>query len=111
MNNEEKIIELLEEILIWTKYDYSDIKLKMQKHLDTDDKKIAYQLSNGERSRRDISTFVSVSHSSIYRWWNEWFELGLVEQTEKYGGGRYKRLISLTRMGIPVPEIPEGAEL
>lgn len=104
--SQDRTTELLEEILLWTKYDFSETKQKMLENLDTDDKKITYQLSNGEKSSRDLSSFVSVSHSTIFRWWKEWFELGLVEQTEKYGGGRYKRLISLTRMGIPVPEIP-----
>jgi len=101
----EKSNELLEEILLWTKYDYLATKQKMIEHLDTDDKKIAYQKSNGERSSRDIAKLVSVSYKTIQKWWKKWFDLGLMEQTEKYGGSRYKQLISLTKMGIPIPDI------
>ena len=100
----DKTIELLEEILLWTKYDYTETKQKLIEHLDTDDKKIAYQLSNGENSSRNISKQVSVSHTTIHDWWNAWFNLGIMEQTEKYGGSRFKRLISLTIMGINLPE-------
>lgn len=105
--SKDRTIELLEEILLWTKYDYSEIKQKMIEYLDTDDKKIAYQLSDGENSTYDIEKKVSVTAMTVSNWWNRWFEAGIVEQTEKYGGGRYKRLISLTKMGIPIPEIPE----
>ena len=104
--SQERITELLEEILLWTKYDYSDTKEKMLQHLDTDDKKIAYELSDGENSTYDIQKYVSVSQRTISSWWRNWFELGLMEQTEKLGkGGRHKRLISLIKMRIPFPEI------
>lgn len=108
--SKDRIAELLEEILLWTKYDYSATKQKMIEHLDTVDKKIAYQLSDGEKSTRDIAKLISASQKSVSNWWQKWFELELMEQTEKYGRGRYNRLISLTRMGIPVPEISEGVE-
>ena len=106
LDKEDNIVELLEEILLWTKYDFLEIKQKMIEHLDTDDKKIVYQLSDGKRSSYDIAEFITASRRSISNWWQRWFELGLVKQTEKYEG-RYKRLVSLTEMGIPIPEIPE----
>jgi len=103
----DKTIELLEEILLWTKYDYTETKQTLIEQLDTDDKKIAYQLSDGEKSTHDIAKLITASQKSVSRWWQKWFELELMEQTEKYGGGRYKRLISLIKMGIPIPENPE----
>jgi len=103
MGKDERIIKLLEEILIWMKYDYHATKEKMLEILDTDDKKIVYELSDGERSRRDLTKYVSVSGKTISNWWNDWFDSGLVVQTEKYEGGRYKRLCSLTKMGIRIP--------
>ena len=105
MLSKDRTIELLEEILLWTKYDYSETKQKMIEHLDTDEKKIAYQLSDGEKSTRDISKKAGVHFTTIADWWRSWFKLELMEQTEKYGGSRYKRFISLTKMGIPIPEI------
>jgi len=108
MSQDDKIIELLEEILLWTKYDYAVTKQKMLEHLDNDDKKIAYQSSTGENSTHDIANKVSVSAMTISNWWNKWFELGLMEQTDKFGRKRYKRLISLTKMGIKIPVFEEG---
>jgi len=110
MSQDDKIIELLEEILLWTKYDYAVTKQKMIEHLDNDDKKIAYQLSDGEKSTYDVAKLITASQSSVSNWWQKWFELELVEQTEMYGGGRYKRLISLTKMGILIPEIPDEVQ-
>jgi len=107
MSKEDKMIGLLEEILLWTKYDFEETKQKMIQELDTDDKKIAYQLSDGENSSRDIANKVNVTHKTIQNWWNNWFEAGLVEQTEKYGGGRYKKFCSLTKMGILIPNFEE----
>ena len=105
MSNNEIIIELLEEILLWTKYDYAETKRKMLVHLNTDEKKIAYQLSDGEKSTRYISKKAGVHFSTIADWWKSWFKLELMEQTEKYSGSRYKKLASLLIMGIPVPEV------
>ena len=102
--SKDRNLELLEEILLWTKYDYSTTKQKMLQHLDTDDKIISYQLSDGENSTYDIEKKVSVTAMTISNWWGRWFQEGLVEQTEKYVGLRYKRLISLTKLGIKVPE-------
>ena len=79
----------------------------MLDNLDTDEKKIAYQLSDGDRSTRNISKQADVHFSTIAKWWNTWYKLDIMEQTEKYRGSRFKRLISLTKMGIPIPEIPE----
>ena len=106
-----KIVELPEEILLWTKYDYKETKRKLLELLNTDEKKIAYQLSDGERSSREIAKVVSVSHMAIQQWWSKWFELDLIEQAEKHGRGRYKRLISLTKMGISIPETPDEARM
>lgn len=78
--------------------------------LDNDDKIIAYELSNGERSTRDIEEHVNVSFNTVSRWWNKWFEEGLMEQTAKYGGSRYKRLCSLTKLGIKIPETLEDED-
>ena len=105
MNMDEERIRSLEEILLWTKYDYTETKRKMLEHLNTDEKKIAYQLSDGERSTRDISKKAGVHFSTIADWWKSWFKLELMVQTEKYRGSRYKKLASLIIMGIPFPEI------
>ena len=103
MAKEDTIIELLEEILLWMKYDFLNTKKRLISSLDSEDKIIAYELSTGENSTYDIAERVSVSATTVSNWWNKWFDDGLMEQTEKYSGSRYKRLCSLTKMGIKIP--------
>ena len=108
MSEKDKVVELLEEILLWMKYDYLETKKKLLNTLDSEGKIIAYELSDGERSVRDISKYAGVHFTTISDWWNKWFEDGLMLQTEKYGGSRYKRLCSLTKLGIKILDIEEG---
>ena len=110
MTEQNRTIELLEEILLWTKYDFLEMKQLMIDELDTDEKRIAYQLSDGENSTAQIASVIPVSQMTISNWWRNWLELGIVKQTEKYGGRRRKRLISLAEMGIPYPDLPEIRE-
>ena len=105
MNKEDTIIELLNEILLWMKYDYLDTKNRLKLNLDSEEKIIAYELSTGENSTYDISKKISVSATTVSNWWSKWFDEGIMEQTEKYGGNRYKKLCSLTKFGIKIPEI------
>lgn len=104
MSEKDNIVEQLEEILLWMKYDYLETRKKLREILDTPDKILVYELSNGDRSTREIAKYVSVTFRTIAQWWNRWFDAGLMAQTEKYGGSRYKRLCSLTKMGIKIPE-------
>jgi len=103
-----RAIELLEEILLWMKYDYLETKKKLLEILDTDEKKTAYELSDGINSGRSIAREIGVGNKTIGNWWKKWFEAGLIEQTEKYRGGQYKKLCSLTKMGIKLSEKEEG---
>jgi hypothetical protein len=56
----------------------------------------AYELSNGERSTRDIGRLVRVDQKSISRWWREWETKGLVEKTGKKG--QFKARYSLLEL-------------
>jgi hypothetical protein len=45
----------------------------------------AYELSNGERSTRDIGRLVNSDQKTISNWWREWESKGLVEKAGKRG--------------------------
>ena len=62
--------------------------------LKEEEKKI-YELSNGQRSTREIEKLVNASRSKIASLWKKWYKIGIVESSDKYGGTRMKRL-SLT---------------
>ncbi len=45
----------------------------------------AYELSNGERSTRDIGKLVRLDQKGISIWWREWEKEGLAEKVGKKG--------------------------
>jgi predicted transcriptional regulator len=56
----------------------------------------AYELSNGERSTRDIGRLVNSDQKSISNWWREWETKGLVEKVGKKG--QFKARYSLLEL-------------
>ena len=109
MNDEKlnRIIELLEEILKWTKFEGNQrVKEILLDELDTDTKKIVYELSDG-RSSPEIAKVVDVTDKTIREWWKKWTNIGIMETHPKYKV-RSRKVFSLEDFGIKVPEINKG---
>lgn len=108
--NEEKldrIIELLEEILKWTRFEGNQrVKEVLLHELDTDAKKIVYELSDG-RSSPEIAKVVDFIDETIRNWWKKWAKRGLTEVHPDYKL-RFRKIFSLGDFGIEVPEIENG---
>lgn len=71
--------------------------------------KIVYELSDGERSTREIAGAVKglgkgISHATVSNMWRRWAIMGLVEPSEKYRG-RYAKVFPLQFLGIETPKI------
>lgn len=111
MVNKDKTTELLEEILKWTKFNAMQLKTVLLEKLDTDEKKLIYENSNGDRSSRDIAKLANVSYKTVQNYWKSWSEMGILEATEKYRGGRFKKLCSLVELGIAIPKSSSSSEL
>jgi hypothetical protein len=56
----------------------------------------AYELSNGERSTREIGRIVNIDQKSISTWWREWEMKGLAEKVGKRG--QFKARYSLLEL-------------
>ena len=97
-----RIEQLLKEHLKWTKF-ASQFQLKkvLESALKEEEKKI-YELSNGQRSTRDIEKLTSASRGKIAALWKKWYKMGIVESLDKYNGTRVKRLSSLSDLGIAI---------
>jgi transcription initiation factor TFIIIB Brf1 subunit/transcription initiation factor TFIIB len=113
--NEEKadrIIELLEEILKWTRLEgLQKAKVALTELLKTESERLAYEYSDG-RTSREVAVVVGVSHATIANYWKKWARYGIVTERSSRGGGtRYKRLFSLSDFGIDVPRITEQAAI
>jgi len=87
-------------ILKWIKYSNFQVLRKTIENF-SDKEKMAYELTDGERSRRDIAKELGISDSTIQAWWDKWFRLGIVEPSETRKG-RPRRMFSLDELGIQV---------
>lgn len=104
-----KLIELLSEILKWTKF-IGKQKLKeiLVNVLKEDIDMVIYELSDG-KSLREIERICkangySISIFTINGYWDKWAVLGIVEPSKRYKG-RYERIVSLKDVGLDVPKI------
>ena len=99
-------IELLQELVKWTKFQaWGKVKDVLFSVLDDDEKKKIYNLSNGELSSRIIAEKVSTSRSTIIKYWNSWAKLNIVEPISVQRGNRYKKMFNLEDFGITIPKI------
>jgi hypothetical protein len=100
-----KIIQLLEEILKWTRLEgIQKAKSTLETLLTNDVEKLVYQNSDG-RTSREIANVAGTSHPTVIRYWRKWSTFGIVEELRSQGGTRYKRVFSLPDFGIEVPQV------
>jgi len=109
-SNDEKILKILKSIennlkninknltLLVLSSD-QNIKLNISKLFDNENKKYAYELTDGYNSARNISNEVGVSISTINRWWKEWINSGILIRNN--GEYRYPiKIMSLDELGL-----------
>lgn len=107
----ERIARSMEEQLKWTKISgMNQLKSIFEQNLKPEDEKRVYELSDGERSTRDIERLTNVSRSKIATLWKKWYKMGIMERSEKYEGKRMKKSFSLLDVGIDV-ELPTGQQV
>ena len=107
MNNKEnEQIRLLNEILKWIKFSgLKEVKGVLTSALDTDQKKIVYQLSDGSKGIVEIGKAAGISSTAtISRYWKSWARLGLGDYLAVKGGDRFKRAFDLEDLGIEVSQ-------
>jgi DNA-binding transcriptional ArsR family regulator len=113
MNNNDESTELLREILKWIRFSsIREVRTVLMSILDTEQKRLIYHLSDGERGSIELGRQVGVSHTTVTRYWNSWKRLGIVESVRVRGGLRYKKLFELEDFGFSIPavEVHEGGE-
>ena len=109
MNENKEIRDILREILKWTKFEgMQKVKQVLETTLDTDTKKLVYELSDGISSPK-IARIAGVDPTTVRDYWKEWDVLGIVDIHPDYKK-RYRRVFSLKEVGIEVPEAKKSAE-
>lgn len=107
-----RICDELKEIRYWTKLSSLPILRRViQENLRDDESKLVYELSDGNRSTREIALELvrmrrAITHVTVANMWRRWAALGLVEPSERYQG-RFRRIVSLESLGIEIPRILE----
>jgi len=101
----DKIIELLEEISKWVRFEgvqrATDTFAGL---LKTDMERLVYESSDG-RTSRDIAQVVGTSHVTVINYWKKWAKHGIVKKKASRGGTRFVKVFSLTDFGIEIPRI------
>lgn len=84
---------------------------RLEKNLDSDDKLIAYHMSNGENGSIAIAEHTSVSHVTITNWWKKWYQLGIAEAVSAPGGRRAKKVFDLEKFDYKIPKTSSNSEI
>lgn len=104
------IVDLLRELLTWAQLAYRpQVAEHFVEILDSDQKKLVYEYSDGKRGVRAIEELTGVNKAIVSSWWADWEAQGIVEQSKAWKGRR-QRLISLQELGIEVPALPSKEE-
>ena len=100
-----EIAATLRELLKWTRF-AGMLRLKdiLNQTLLTPVEKVVYELSDGNRSMREIARHIGKSHVTILRYWEKWKKIGIIEPAEREG--RYRHICSLEEVGLEVPPLP-----
>ena len=105
MSKEDRMIELLEELVKWTKVtSIPSVKKLLLEILTSPEEKIAYQASDG-KSSGEVAKQANVSYVTITFWWKKWIKAGIAESVRARGGKRARRLFLLDVFGIEVPVV------
>lgn len=68
-DKQDRIVEVLEEMLVWTKVtSIPRVKSILLELLPTNDEKIVYDLSDGEHGSQEIAKHADVSYGTVVRW-------------------------------------------
>jgi hypothetical protein len=98
--------EILREILKWIKFaGAKEVKNVLLAALNTEQKRLVYHLSDGDRGSLEIAKAAGTSDTTVRRHWALWVRQGIVEPLKVRGGERYKKFFELEDFGIEVPQV------
>ena len=102
----DKIIAVLEEILMWTRFQgWRNVKDVLLDTLNDDRSKLIYHYSDGKGSREVAQLAGLKSHSTVLYYWKKWASLEIVKPVRAGRGIRFKRSFLLSDFGIEIPEV------
>lgn len=95
---------ILRDIARWLRFqNIGKLKEVLETELDTDEKKMAFENTDGENGLKEVSSISGAPQDTVYSWWKKWFNLGIVEPSETHKG-RLRKICSLEDVGIKIPK-------
>ncbi len=114
MSGETEEVKLLREILKWNKFaGMNQVQSVLEKTLNTPEKRLAYQLSDGKNGVREVAELSRVGSTfKVNTLWKEWKRKGIGDTLSVRGGGdRFKRTFDLEDFGIEFPAVQQPAQV
>lgn len=115
MTEELEVLKRIEseihQLLKWTRFaGLQQLNAIITQNLKTDKELAAFELSDGERTTRDIAKLARIgSNATVANYWKKWSMLGIVEPSKKRQG-RFQKTVSLEEVGLSLPPMLETSE-
>ena len=101
----------LTELIKWTKISsYEQVKRSLESVLDTNTKKIVYQLSDGEIGVVEAVKQSKSSKDFVSKYWNQWPKFGIGVTVSVKGGKRFIRSFDLDDFDLFPKQIKKQSE-
>jgi len=96
----------MEKLLKWTRIaSIQQLRSVLTQNLTTDNEMLIFELSDGERTSREIAKLARVgSNATILSYWRKWSKVGIVEPSPQRKG-RFHHICSLEEVGLTVPPV------
>ena len=102
----QEIAESLHELVTWMRgIGYPTVKQILETVLDSDEKRLVYHLTDGQRTIAEVQKLTGVNARFISEWGQEWERIGIAEQSYvSKTRGRRQRVFDLAAFGISIPD-------
>ena len=103
----QEIVDSLRELVTWARViGYPTVKQTLDTILDSDEKRLVYHLTDGQRGVKEIQRLTGVNVRYISEWGQEWERIGIVGPSRVSSiRGRRQRVFDLADFGFEIPEV------
>lgn len=109
LSNDKRAIELLEELVKWTKAtSIPKVREILEELVRSPSERVLYKYSDGKTARKELSEISGIDEADISRDWKKWAIGGILEQVPSKGGSRGCSTFSLEDFGIDVPDLSKS---
>ncbi len=98
MNGDDRMVELVEELVAWTKFANQEALITVWRKVLSDEKHlVAYELTDGTRTQREVAEGSGLSQPTISSLWQGWRRTGLARELS---GGKVRHLARPSDFGM-----------